>query len=157
MSRRLTAWRITQAAFADTAFSGEGAGRYPGRWNPAGLPLVYTAGSLSLAVLEMLVHLDAVVLLEHYVTIPVEFGEDECSQLPLGSLPADWRACPPGAATRRLGADWARAGLTVALAVPSAVIPQERNYLLNPRHPDFARVIQGSPAPLPLDRRLWGL
>lgn len=156
MIGRLTAWRITQAAFAGVAFTGEGARRYPGRWNPAGLPVVYTAGSLSLAVLEMLVHLDDAALLEQYIAIPVEFGENLCSRLPRASLPVEWRACPPGAATRHLGADWIRGRHSAVLDVPSVVIPHERNFLLNPNHPDFGKIKRGTPAPLPFDRRLLG-
>ena len=67
------AWRIVQAHVADRAFSGEGARRYGGRWNSKGHAVVYTSGSISLAILEILAHIQIYDILEEYVYIPVEF------------------------------------------------------------------------------------
>ncbi|MFA4944631.1 MAG: RES family NAD+ phosphorylase [Lentisphaeria bacterium] len=150
----LAAWRITRLEFVGAAFTGEGASRYPGRWNPAGAPMVYTAGSLSLAVLEILAHLDDTAALARYVAIPVEFAADWCETLPRHRLPADWRRQPVPESTRGVGADWLRAGRRAVLAVPSVVIPQESNYLLNPSHAQFGGIRIGAPQPLPFDPRL---
>ena len=67
------AWRIVQAHLADRAFTGEGSRHYGGRWNSKGFAVVYTSGSISLAILEILVHIPIYDILEEYVHIPVEF------------------------------------------------------------------------------------
>ena len=149
----LTVWRIVTARFADSAFSGEGARRYGGRWNRKGIPLVYTAGSQSLAMLEMLVQDEP--LRARYFMIPAEIPGD----LPMGrvtpeQLPPDWRAPVALASLHALGTAWATGLTTPLLAVPSAVVPVETNYLLNPLHPDFARIRVGEPRELVTDLRL---
>jgi len=150
----VAAWRITRAEFAGSAFTGEGAARFPGRWNAAGMPVVYLSGNLSLAVLEILVHIESVEALERFVCIPVEFAAAEVTRVDAARLPGGWRAFPASESTRRLGADWHRGGSSVVLGVPSAVIPEERNYLVNPGHPHFARIRPGVARPLPFDSRL---
>ena len=96
-----TSWPIVKATRVADAFTGEGARRAGGRWNHAGTAMVYTAGSLALAALEVLVHLDGPQLLQSYVQIPVEFGERLCRWLDLGSLPEDWSGNPAPDWTRR--------------------------------------------------------
>lgn len=76
------------------------------------------------------------------------------SKVPLSRLPRDWRTYPPPERLADLGTDWARAGETAILAVPSAVIPQELNYLLNPLHPRFKRIRIGKPEPFRFDPRM---
>lgn len=149
----LTVWRIVTARFADSAFSGERTKRYGGRWNRKGIPLVYTAGSQSLAMLEMLVQDEP--LRARYFMIPAEIPGD----LPMGrvtpeQLPPDWRAPVALASLQALGTAWATGLTTPLLAVPSAVVPVETNYLLNPLHPDFARIRVGEPRELVTDLRL---
>ena len=148
-----TVWRIVTARFAEVAFSGEGARRYGGRWNRKGVPLVYTAGSQSLAMLEMLVQDEP--LRARYMMIPAQIPADQTiARLNRERLPSDWR--DPGAVEtlRALGTEWA-AGLAAAvLAVPSAVVPDETDYLLNPRHPDFGRIAVGAAQELITDLRL---
>jgi RES domain-containing protein len=83
----IPAWRIVKRKHARAAFSGEGARRYGGRWNSAGVAIVYTAGSQSLAALEMVVHLGSSELLDHYLVFEVGIDESlvvkvEASQLP---------------------------------------------------------------------------
>ncbi|WP_295452617.1 RES domain-containing protein [uncultured Thiodictyon sp.] len=149
----LTVWRIVTARFAEGAFSGEGARRYGGRWNRKGVPLVYTAGSQSLAMLEMLVQDEP--LRARYMMIPAQLPADlTIARLSPKQLPADWRDAAALETLRALGTDWA-AGLRAAvLAVPSAVVPAETNYLLNPRHPDFGRIGVGEAQELVTDLRL---
>jgi RES domain-containing protein len=146
-------WRIVTARFAASAFSGEGARLYGGRWNPKGVPLVYTAESQALAVLEMLVQDEP--LRARYVLIPAHLPDDLAIARVTGDqLLPDGRSPGKREALRRLGTDWFRRGTTAVLAVPSAVIPAETNYLLNPMHPDFARVQIGEPEELVTDLRL---
>ena len=149
----LTVWRILTARFADSAFSGEGARRYGGRWNRKGVPLVYTAGSQSLAMLEMLVQDQP--LRARYLMIPAKVPTDlAIARVTTGQLDPDWRDAAALEALRALGTQWAEGLTTAVLAVPSAVVPAETNYLLNPRHPDFARIRVGDPQVLITDLRL---
>lgn len=148
-----TVWRITTARFAATAFSGEGARLYGGRWNPKGIALVYTAESRSLALLEMMVQ-DAP-LRARYVLIPAALPDTvSVTLVEVADLAADWRRFDRRDALQRIGRDWLESGRSAVLAVPSAVVPAERNYLLNPAHPDFARIIMGEPEALDTDFRL---
>ncbi|HRP24404.1 MAG TPA: RES family NAD+ phosphorylase [Thauera sp.] len=148
-----TVWRITTARFAASAFTGEGARLYGGRWNPKGHAVIYTAESQSLALLEMLVQDEP--LRARYVLIPAQLPADlAVSQIEASALPADWRKLGTRDALQAIGSTWLAEGTSAVLAVPSAVVPAERNYLLNPRHPDFARVILGEPKALDVDVRL---
>jgi RES domain-containing protein len=148
-------WRLCKAEHAATAFSGEGAILYAGRWHHAGTPVIYTAESRSLAVLEQLVHLSRNRLPPHFVCFGVDVPDElEPAVVPLAELPAGWRRHPAPGELRDLGTRWAASGASVCLAVPSAVVPAERNFLLNPRHPDFARLAIGAAEPFDLDERL---
>jgi RES domain-containing protein len=147
-------WRLTAARHADTAFSGEGARRYGGRWSPAGLLVVYAAESRSLALIEVLAGTDDAARLfgQEWVLLSVEVPED-CVEKP-ERVPDNWRRFPHIAETQAFGADWVQARRSVGLRVPSAVVPREFNFLLNPAHPEFARVGIGAPEPFSFDPRL---
>ena len=149
-----TSWRIVKAARMADAFTGEGARRAGGRWNYPGTAMVYTAGSLALAALEVLVHLEGPQLLQSYVQIPVEFSEHLCRRLDLGSLPEGWSDNPATDWTRSTGSEWVASHESVLLAVPSAVVPDEFVYLLNPRHSEFSALRKGQPASFRFDPRL---
>lgn len=148
-------WRICARRHASRSFTGEGARLYGGRWNPRGTPMVYTAGTFSLAVLEMLVHLDPDTFPDHLVAVaaevPDEFLIEEISST---SLPRGWRRYPANEELARRGLAWIRAAKSAVLSVPSAVVPRERNYLINPRHPDFAGIRIQRPEPFYFDPRL---
>jgi RES domain-containing protein len=150
----ITAWRIVKARFAASAFDGEGARRFAGRWNSKGTPMVYTAGSQALAVLELLVHLEDSDLLKHYRLIPVTFDERLVQALGTKSLPANWKRRPTPISVRAIGDAWIASSESVVLKVPSVIVPGESNYLLNPRHPDFAKLSIGRPQPYRFDPRL---
>ena len=140
-------WRITTARFADTAFSGEGARLYGGRWNPKGFQVVYTAESRSLALLEMLVQDDP--LRARHVLIPAQLPDMvSVTELGVSDLPPDWRSLNTRDALQAIGRDWLEKGSSAVLTVPSAVVPAERNFLINPGHPDFAKIVIGEPEPL---------
>lgn len=144
-------------SFQDAAFSGEGARLYGGRWNSPGVAVVYLAQSLSLAQLELLVHLEAeAVLRGHWRYYSVAVSAEvilHCESLT--DLPPDYAVWPAPASTRALGDRWVADSLSVGLTVPSAITPGERNLLLNPAHPDYAAALSiGVPAPLILDHRL---
>ena len=150
----ISAFRLVRAAFAARAFDGEGARRHGGRWNVPGTPMVYCAGSRSLALLESLVHLHRTNRLHDFRFVEVGFEPAQVETVAADELPADWRAAPAPAAVRSRGERWVREGHTLVLAVPSVVVPEERNYLINPRHPEFARLAPGEPVPFEIDPRL---
>lgn len=150
----LTAWRIIKARFAASAFDGEGARRFGGRWNSKGTPMVYTASSQALAVLEMLVHLEASDLLKHYRLIPVTFDEKMLEAVDPKTLPANWRRRPTPAGIRAIGDAWAASAESVVLQVPSVIVPAESNFLFNPIHPDYVKLAIGKPQPFRFDVRL---
>lgn len=150
----ITAWRITKAKYAATAFDGEGAKMEGGRWNSPGLPAVYVADSAALATLEILVHGDPNVLAA-YVRIPCTFSEALVTYLDRARLPAKWQSSPAPPELQRIGDGWLKSGTSAVLEVPSAVIPTESNYLLNPLHADFAQIDIGTPSPFESDVRLF--
>lgn len=153
---RLRAWRIVKAKYAASAFTGEGAAKVGGRWNSRGNPVVDTSGSLSLAALELLVHLNPPVHFR-WVSIPCEFDSKWVESLPLETLPKGWRRHPAPRAARTIGDAWLAESRSVVLAVPSVIVPGEWNYLLNPAHPDFRRIDRGDPESFALDPRLLGV
>jgi RES domain-containing protein len=148
------AWRITQQKHAKTAFSGEGARLYGGRWNSPGVAMVYVAQSQSLAVLEVLVHLDAPALLNKYVFLEATFDASLAIELDRASLPKNWRSDPIPKAVQAIGDRWASSGGSAVLRVPSVLVPEESNFLLNPRHPDFGKITVSRPQPFRFDARL---
>jgi RES domain-containing protein len=154
MNPALTAWRITKSDHAEHAFDGEGARLFGGRWNSPGTAVVYLAQSESLAALELLVHLDTSQLLRSYVSIPIALPMDSVEAIDLDRLPRRWQSFPAPAALRELGDHWAAEARSLALQVPSALVPRESNYLLNPRHPAMAKVRIGKPQPFDFDPRL---
>ncbi len=148
-----SAWRLTKARYLSTAWDGEGARRSGGRWNSAGTAVVYTSATLSLALVETLVHLPSGVL-PAFAAVRVQIDDSLITALEDSVLPRDWRNDPAPASTRSIGDAWVLSGTSAALRVPSVVVPMEFNYVLNPRHPDFARVVVGTPLPFPFDPRL---
>ena len=155
-ARSRSAWRITSPRYAASAFDGEGARRYGGRWNHPGTGLVYCSSTLSLAALEYFVHLDPSLAPSDLVAIHAEIpGGLDIEFLETAALPADWRAYPAPERLRDLGTGWVRSGRTVILSVPSSVITHERNLLVNPAHPELARIRVGPPEPFSFDPRMW--
>lgn len=151
---KVVAWRIVQRRFAKDAFTGEGARRFGGRWNSPGRAVVYTAQSLALAVLEILVHIDSEKLLENYVAIPATIDEHLIVSIHESHLPNNWRAYPTARATQAIGDEWLAQGNSPVLRVPSAVIPEEFNFLINSSHKDFRKLRIGRPRRFRFDARL---
>ncbi|MGO9606269.1 MAG: RES family NAD+ phosphorylase [Candidatus Binataceae bacterium] len=140
-------WRLARRRHA--ALDGAGARRYGGRWNRPGQSVVYTSQHLSLALLEIIVHLELSPeeLPDDYVKIAIEIPDDlKLSRL--DQLPQN------DDEMLDVGVNWHDSGLTVGLLVPSVIIPEERNLLLNPTQPDFARVESSPPELFKLDQRL---
>ena len=148
-----TVWRIVKQRHASQPFDGEGARRFGGRWNSRGVPMVYAADSRALAALELLVHVERSALLAAYVLIGCDVDDALVVRLGTGTLPAHWREHPAPHELTRIGDAWVRASSSPVLAVPSALIPDESIYLLNPRHQEFERLRIGTPHPFTLDAR----
>ena len=148
------AFRLVKRKHAAQSFDGAGARRFGGRWNRPGEAVVYASESLSLAALELLVHLEWGALLRHYVVCRVEFPESAVEDLPARRLPAHWRTSPPPTTLQEIGTRWLRARRSAVLRIPSAVIPSENNFLLNPDHPSFSRFTRSAPEPFDFDPRL---
>ncbi len=140
-----TVWRIgtdTPAYEADD-LSGAGAKATGGRWNPVGIAVVYASQTRALACLETVVHLNAGRLpLNRYlieVTVPDDLWADaqvtSAAQLAVG-----WDAEPAGRASIEFGTNWIRSGTAALLLVPSVIVPEEFNVLINPQHRDCARI-----------------
>ena len=149
-------WRLTKTRYVSSAWDGEAARRLGGRWNSVGTAVVYTSATLALALVETLVHLPSDVL-PAFTAIPVEFDEfDDAMVTSLAGkdLPDDWRVTAPPSSTMAIGDRWVESGRSLALKVPSVVVPTEFNYVLNPAHADFGRLRVGTPAPFPFDERL---
>ncbi|MCA9530650.1 MAG: RES family NAD+ phosphorylase [Myxococcales bacterium] len=150
------AWRIDRAKRRADPLSGHGAAFYPGRWNHRGVRAVYTGESRSIVELEVLVHVDRRRAPKDQRWFRVEIPDDlAVTRWAASSLPSGWRAYPHSPATRDLGTAWLRRGEAAVLAVPSAVIPDERSFILNPLHPDFARITWSDAGPVVWDVRLF--
>jgi RES domain-containing protein len=144
-------WRIVKEKHAATAFNGDGARLNGGRWNSLGTSVVYTSGSMALAALESLVHLNPPVTFK-LVAIPIEFDDALIEEL--AELPADWREEPPPLATKEIGDLWIQGCRSAVLKLPSVIIPSEPNYLLNPAHADFKKIGIGTFNHFSFDPRL---
>jgi RES domain-containing protein len=152
-------WRLCRAPYAAEAFSGEGARRFGGRWNSRGVPMVYTSTSLSLAAIELFVHLEPGQAPGDLVYLSATLPEGESGRtLESADLPPAWWTDSPaaGAATaRELGDAWIRERSSLAMMVPSVPIRAEWNVLLNPVHPRMSE-LQIEPAqPFVFDARMF--
>lgn len=151
----MIAWRICKEKYVQTAFDGEGAKLYGGRWNSIGTRVVYTAENRSLAVLELLVHLDRSEVPSDFVLIPAEIPSDvNIEEIRAQHLGTDWDSYPAQVRLQSLGNRWIAESTSAALVVPSVVTPGERNILLNPIHADFSKIRIGDPERYQYDSRL---
>lgn len=148
-----SAWRLTKSRHLPSAWAGEGARRAGGRWNSSGVAVVYTSATLSLALVEVLVHLPSGIL-PAYSAVPIEFEDALVTDLAMDRLPANGKDHPPPAETKAIGDQWVADGRTPVLRVPSVIVPHEFNYVLNPGHAAFGEIRKGTPLAFPFDPRL---
>jgi len=162
----ITAWRIDKTIYAErdedingrsipSSFSGIGSKLYGGRWKSIGSSVVYTAGSQSLAILEVLVHLQSERALSLYSLIAISFEEEQVLKIHKDDLPQDWDNLEADSGSKLLGDSWIKANESPVLEVPSVIVLDEKNYLINPFHPEFKSLIIGKPVHYPLDSRLF--
>ena len=132
-------WRIARRAYALDRF-GIGAREDGGRWNRPGTGVIYAGGTIAIAALEKFVHL-AGVIPKDLVLVRVELPDDYSALSPaVGDLPKDWDLLQPGPASMDFGTRWARENRSLVLYVPSVLVPEERNAVINPGHSEFAGV-----------------
>jgi len=144
-------YRISKCAFISD-LQGTGAARYPGRWHSKGTYILYTAGSPSLALLESVVHLSNIAV-SSYCMICLSVPEDKIKAIAVKGLPANWYANPPVDILKNIGDEFIKENKFLALKIPSAIMPEENNYLLNPAHPDFKKVSIDYTRTIPIDER----
>lgn len=147
----ISSYRLVKQRHAGSAFDGEGARLYGGRWNSPGTPLVYTSDSLALCCLEIFVHLPSYELLYDYVYMQVSFDAElvEDAQLAVG-----WESRPVSKMSQAVGDQWVSANTSPVLRVPSIIIPEGINYLFNIIHPEFQKIKIGREMPIDFDPRL---
>ena len=142
-------YRLVRKERAGEALSGEGVRLYGGRWNPPGAAVVYASESRALAVLETFVHVTlearTMQFLLYTITLPKRVRLQRYTRR---------RAREP-AANQEVGRAWLDDGTALALVVPSVIVPQEANYILNVRHPQFAQMRIGKPEPFSFNEPLW--
>ena len=149
-----SAWRIILASEAAAAFSGQGAWRYGGRWNSRGVRVIYTSEHQSTAALEVFIHNKPFSPDQKYKAFHLEWPDSLTEIFLVKKLPKNWRATPPLTDTREIGDRWVQERRAAVLALPSAVIPADTNFLLNPEHPDFKRIRIHPPIDFDFDPRL---
>lgn len=147
-------WRLVGAEYTENPFDGEGARRWGGRFSSPGTALVYTSESLALAELEILVHLRTNEVLAGYLAFRVDVPTRLIIERPREKLPSGWRGNPIPRANGQIGDEWIQGEESVALSVPSAVVPRETNVLLNPGHPDFSELTIEGPIDPEFDTRV---
>ncbi len=135
-------YRLVTRRYASEAWTGSGANLYGGRWNHKGHPAVYVASSVSLAALEMLVHVHSERVLNQYDLFSIDVADKDIEYLDKKWLPPDWQENPAPLSTMDLGTAWLEANSAVALMLPSCVIPLENNAILNPQHPAFSKLLK---------------
>lgn len=150
-------YRLVRKKYANP-LSGEGAARSGNRWNSKGTALIYCAASRALAMAEVAVHLSLGLLPKDYEMVELEIP-DEVSLMSLASanLPVGWNSFPHLLQTQRIGDKFVEATESCVLQAPSAVVPGDFNYLLNPQHRDFAQIQIKSRVDFPFDPRFFGV
>lgn len=153
-TRMATFYRIVSSHRAATALDGEGARKMGGRWNPPGMPVAYLTTSRALAALEIMVHFGRDVALASWCVIEVQVPDDLSETISKNRLPKGWNDLKSTAVSQKFGAKWAVSKRSLALILPSTIIPEENIMMLNVLHPDFSKIKASAPVPFRFDPRL---
>lgn len=148
-------YRLSKEKYC-TDLSGMGAEKTGGRWNSKGLPVLYTANSRALAVLEVAVHVPFGIIPTNYFITAIDIPDNlNVDIIAIDSLHPNWRTIPPIKPTQYIGDAFLRNNASLILQVPSAIVPGDFNYLINPKHKDFnlAKVLWT--IPFEFDMRLF--
>ena len=144
-------YRISKCDFISD-LHGTGAASYPGRWHSKGTYILYTAGSPSLALLESVVHLSNIIV-SSYCMICLSVPEDKIKTITVQELPGNWFENPSPDMLKNIGDSFIKENKFLALKIPSAIMPEENNFLLNPGHDDFKKVSVVYTRNIPIDDR----
>ncbi|MFB2117578.1 RES family NAD+ phosphorylase [Parapedobacter sp. 2B3] len=151
----MVVFRLVREKFS-SSLSGKGAALRGARWNSIGVELIYTAGNRSLAMAEVAVHLTLASLPSDYLMMSVYIPDDMAiDELAENELPNNWNTFPHPLSTQRIGDTFVADATYAVLKIPSVVTPGDFNYLINPKHPDFADIKIDSLVKFPFDRRLF--
>lgn len=147
-------WRIARRPYALDRL-GVGARDNGGRWNLPGTAVIYTGQSIPLVALETLVHTSGVVPAD-LVLVHVELPDRHTAESPgPGALPPDWNSLPPGPGSMNFGTQWAQQNRSLVLYVPSVVVQEALNGVLNPNHPEFGAVTMAIERDFHYDPRIF--
>lgn len=148
-------YRLSKKAYRND-LSGKGAWLAGGRWNSKGTALLYTAESRALCMAEVAVHMPYGIIPEDYYLIAIEISTDSMLEIKPEVLPGDWAEYPHPASTQQIGDAFVQDGKYLVLKVPSAIVPGDFNYLVNPLHDESYQVkIAAPPVAFTFDRRLF--
>lgn len=145
-------YRISKCKFIND-LSGTAAATYGSRWNSKGIHILYTAASASLALLESVVHISNIPVDEHCMAT-IDIPENNIKEFTFSQLPGNWFAYPPADHLKKIGDQFIRDGIFLALKLPSAIMMEDFNYLLNPNHADFRKIKRIDTRTIPVDERL---
>ena len=150
-------WRICQSKHESSAFSGYGAEKAGGRWNYKGHSVVYTSENLSLAALELFVHVSPGIIPTDLISIRGTLPDSiSIEHIAVSELPKYWRNYPAPPDLQKIGTNWIRSSRSLVLVVPSAINPVESNILMNPAHPDIKKLKVDAGHPFQFDPRMFG-
>ncbi len=148
-------YRISRAAYARD-LSGEGSRRFGGRWNKKGVPVIYTSAHQSLAALEVLAHVPVTSIPEDLQLIILKVPDTaETEQILTSDLPEGWQAYPAPDKLAEIGTNWAKRGEGLLLQVPSVIIPDEFNFLINPLHEEARKIEIHAVRDFQFDKRIF--
>ncbi|MES2831701.1 MAG: RES family NAD+ phosphorylase [Pseudomonadota bacterium] len=148
-------WRITSKKWAlDT--SCEGARLYGGRWNPIGYPVMYAGSTIELCALEKFVHL-AGVPAPPLVLVAIDVPDDESliTRVLLPDMPPGWSDLPMSTSAHEFGRAWLDAAAQLILMVPSTIVPEAFNAVINPAHPAYKKIRLQILREFSFDARMW--
>ncbi|MBS0026654.1 RES family NAD+ phosphorylase [Chitinophaga sp. 22321] len=147
-------YRISKCAYIND-LSGTGARLYGGRWNSPGHSIVYTAGSRALSALEVLVHIPLKNIVQDFCIATIHIPDNIAIKvLTKYDLPSGWQSLAPDPQSQGIGDEWIDTAKYAVLRIPSVIIADESNYLINPLHPDAASITVSNTQPFVFDQRL---
>ena len=155
-------WRIAAEtrSYPATDLSGDGAAKNPGRWNEERQPVLYTAPTIAIAVLETAAHIDTAGLPLNRFLVGIKVPDAVWAareELDIHVLPPTWSAIPAGRASVAIGAEWLRSLRSLVLVVPSVIVPEEPATLINPAHPEAGKLVATVMRPFEYDRLFRGV
>lgn len=148
-------YRLSRRKYAEE-LSGKGAAMVGGRWNSRGTELIYTAQSRALAMAEVAVHLTLATLPDDFVMVEIDIPDTiSVSDMEPEKLPKHWNSFPYNLRTQSIGDEFVKSEKSCLLKIPSAVVPGDHNFLINPKHIDFSKISISAVENFPFDERLF--